>query len=273
MSSASDEIKVRLYYWAIRGRIQAIRYMLEDIAYTNKNVDYQEVFEPLESLMSSKWAEIKPNQKISGPYRLLPVLYWNDTDTFGQTLTIGLFLYKTKIYPFTEFILFVFVAHVIARKFNLYGKTTSKYTDPILLEGYIDGVVKAAYTDIIEKMLISMFSRPDIKNKDTFEYYPIRQAEDSLESLNMLLKQSSTQFFYDQTEPTVGDYFVFEAYLITRDINKNLVTKNCDALEKLVQIMQERPAIADYFKNGKLFKTFTAAPNEEEYLAKLAASN
>jgi hypothetical protein len=34
--------------------------------------------------------------------------------------------------------------------------------------------------------------------------------------------------------------------------------------------MKERPALANYFKNGRLFKRFSAAPQEDGYLAKLA---
>jgi hypothetical protein len=34
--------------------------------------------------------------------------------------------------------------------------------------------------------------------------------------------------------------------------------------------MKERPALANYFKQGRLLKRFTAAPHEAGYLAKLA---
>jgi hypothetical protein len=93
----SNKIRLRLHYWNCRGRIQAFRYMLEDIAYTHKNVDYKEDFERFEILMTT-WPQIKSDQKISGPFRTLPVLHWNDTHIFGQTLTIGLFKKKTKFY-------------------------------------------------------------------------------------------------------------------------------------------------------------------------------
>lgn len=263
----SNKIKLRFHYWNCRGRVQTIRYMLEDIAYKHKNVDYKEDFQDVGTVMTT-WAEVKPNQTITGPYRTLPVLHWNDKDTFGQTLTIGLLPRKTKEFNFIPS--FCFPAHFLSRKFDLYGKVTSKYTDPIVLEGYINGVVACAYTDIIEKVLLCLFSKPDIDNKNSPEYYPIKNAQDNIESLNMLLKQSSTSFFYDQTEPTVADYFAFEAYLVLHDIQPKLLPKNSDALAKLQQIMKERPALADYFKNGKLFKHFTAAPDEEGYLAKIA---
>jgi hypothetical protein len=86
----SNHIKLRLHYWNIRGRAQAVRYMLEDIAYKHKNVDYKESFELIDTMMNT-WAKIKVDQTISGPFRTLPVLHWNDTYTFSQSLTIGLF--------------------------------------------------------------------------------------------------------------------------------------------------------------------------------------
>jgi hypothetical protein len=85
----SNNIKLRLYYLDCRGRVQAIRYMLEDIAYTHKNVDYKEDFERVQAFMTA-WAQTKLDQTISGPFQSLPVLHWNDTHTFGQTLAIGL---------------------------------------------------------------------------------------------------------------------------------------------------------------------------------------
>jgi hypothetical protein len=85
-----DVIKLRFRYWDCRGRVQAVRYMLEDIAYTHPNVDYKENFEVLETAAQT-WAQHKTDENISGPFQNLPVLHWNDTHIFGQTLTIGLF--------------------------------------------------------------------------------------------------------------------------------------------------------------------------------------
>jgi hypothetical protein len=85
----SNKIKLRFRYWNARGRVQAVRYMLEDIAATHKNVDYKEDFELLETA-SESWAQNKADENISGPFHNLPVLHWNDTHIFGQTLTIGL---------------------------------------------------------------------------------------------------------------------------------------------------------------------------------------
>jgi hypothetical protein len=87
----SSTIKIRLYYWNTRGRTQAVRYMLEDIAASHKNVDYKEDFELLEKA-SEIWPQHKADETISGPFRNLPVFHWNDTDTFGQTLPIGLLI-------------------------------------------------------------------------------------------------------------------------------------------------------------------------------------
>ncbi len=87
-AETSSVIKLRLYYWSSRGRVQAVRYMLEDIAATHKNVDYKEDFQLVEKGMES-WLPNKSDETISGPFHNLPVLHWNDTHTFGQTLTIG----------------------------------------------------------------------------------------------------------------------------------------------------------------------------------------
>jgi hypothetical protein len=82
--------KLRFCYWNCRGRVQAVRYMLEDIAYKHKNVDYKEDPAILETAMES-WFPHKDDETISGPFHNLPVLHWNDKHIFGQTLTIGLF--------------------------------------------------------------------------------------------------------------------------------------------------------------------------------------
>ena len=86
----TETIKIALRYWNCRGRAQAVRYMLEDIAAKNKNVIYEENFEVLETMMES-WPQRKPDENISGPFHNLPVLRWNEKDVFGQTLSIGLF--------------------------------------------------------------------------------------------------------------------------------------------------------------------------------------
>jgi hypothetical protein len=87
---AAHTIKIRLYYWNIRGRAQTVRYMLEDISAKYKNVDYKEDFERVEKI-TEIWPQRKTNETISGPFKNLPVFHWNDTHTFGQTLAIGLF--------------------------------------------------------------------------------------------------------------------------------------------------------------------------------------
>lgn len=89
-ASTTESIKLRLHYWNCRGRVQSVRYMLEDIAYKHKNVDYKEDFELLEQ-GAEAWPLHKANEAISGPFHNLPVIHWNDTDTFGQTLPIGSF--------------------------------------------------------------------------------------------------------------------------------------------------------------------------------------
>ena len=92
-TKALDTIKLRLDYWNTRGRVQSIRYMLEDIAWSHKNVDYREDFELLKKVDES-WADKKADQTRSGPFHSLPVLHWNETDILGQTLTICLLNYS-----------------------------------------------------------------------------------------------------------------------------------------------------------------------------------
>ncbi len=93
----------------------------------------------------------------------------------------------------------------------------------------------------------------------------------ALQALNKLLTKSSTCFFYDQIEPTIADYFAFEAYTIARDYHQNVLPNddNCQALKKLEQIMKQRPALANYFAKGLLFKRFTGSPKENDYITKL----
>jgi hypothetical protein len=55
--SATD-IKIRLYYWNARGRVQAVRYMLEDTAFIHKNVDYKEDSELYETALQT-WPQHK----------------------------------------------------------------------------------------------------------------------------------------------------------------------------------------------------------------------
>lgn len=91
MSTESNKlIKLRLRYWNCRGRAQSFRYMLEEIAHANPNVDYQQVIEYLEKDAES-WSPHKSDETIGGPFQSLPVLRWNDKETFTQTLTIGLY--------------------------------------------------------------------------------------------------------------------------------------------------------------------------------------
>ena len=89
-TQATNTIKIRFRYWNCRGRVQALRYILEDIAYTHSNVDYKEDTELLEKAYES-WFQHKTDETIAGPFHNLPVLNWNDKNIFGQTLTIGLF--------------------------------------------------------------------------------------------------------------------------------------------------------------------------------------
>lgn len=84
-----EKTKIRLYYWNVRGRVEAIRYMLEDVAVKYPNVEYQDDFELYEK-MGEEWPVHKLDKNISGPYGTLPVLHWNETHMVAQTLPIGL---------------------------------------------------------------------------------------------------------------------------------------------------------------------------------------
>ncbi|CAF4337056.1 unnamed protein product [Rotaria socialis] len=117
--------------------------MLEDISYTHKNVDCKENFELLEKAAQS-WPLRKNDDTISGPFHQLPVLHWNHTQIFGQTLPVG---------------------QLLARKFDLYGKLTSSIDDKDLLHGYIDGVVPCAYTDVIFNILQCIWTMIDFVRK------------------------------------------------------------------------------------------------------------
>ncbi|CAF3442366.1 unnamed protein product, partial [Rotaria sp. Silwood2] len=221
-------IKFRLYYWNCRGRIQAVRYMLEDIAYTYKSVDYKEDFELLEKA-PELWLQHKSDETISGPFHNLPVLHWNDTHTFGQTLTID------------------------------------------LLEIYINGVVSCAYIDVISNVLICIFNGVNFEDRNDQNYRLTKKISTDLKALNNLLKKSSTSFYYNQSEATIADYFVFEAFTIARDYCQKLIPneEECQALMKLEQVMKERPGLVNYFNKDLLFKRFTGSLKESEYMKKL----
>ena len=94
-----------------------------------------------------------------------------------------------------------------------------------------------------------------------------------MKALNSLLAKSATPFYYDQTKPTIADYFVFEAVTAARDYSSKLLPDkdNRQALEKLVESIKQRPAIANYLKKGLLYKRFCGSPTELEYMTKLKA--
>ncbi|CAF0915596.1 unnamed protein product [Adineta ricciae] len=245
----SNNIKLRLHYWNIRGRVQAVRYMLEDIAHKHENVDYKETFEPINTMMNT-WAKRKSDQTVSGPFRTLPVLHWNDSHTFSQSLTIG---------------------QLLAKKFDLYGQLTSKVNDQQFLETYINGVVSCAYTDIISNLITCIWSMVNFVDETNPSNRLTRKIPNDLKALNDLLEKSSTSFYYDQHQPTIADYFVFEAFTMARDYSKRFLPneENYQSLIKLEHVMKQRPAIANYFKQNLLSKRFTGSPKETEYLINL----
>ena len=168
--------------------------------------------------------------------------------------------------------IFIFLGQLLARKFNLYGQLTSSIDDQDILQGYIDGVVSCAYTDIIANVLTCIWSSVDFVDENNSMNHLTKKIPNDLKALNNLLKKSSTTFFYDQTEPTIADFFVFEAFTIARDYCYKILPNEEDreALVKLEETMKKRPGLANYFSKGLLLKRFTAAPKESEYLAKLS---
>lgn len=100
-----------------------------------------------------------------------------------------------------------------------------------------------------------------------------RKIPTDLKALNNLLEKSSTSFFYDQNEPTIGDFFVFEAFTMARDYSKKLIPNEneCRALVEHERLIKSRPAIEKYFQRKLLSKRFTGFPKENEYLTKLSA--
>ncbi|CAF4727630.1 unnamed protein product, partial [Rotaria magnacalcarata] len=51
----------------------------------------------------------------------------------------------------------------------------------------------------------------------------VKKMSNDLKPLNSLLQKSSTRFYYDQTEPSIADYFVFEAFTASRDYCQKLL--------------------------------------------------
>jgi hypothetical protein len=170
--------------------------------------------------------------------------------------------------------MFIILAQLLARKFNLYGQLTSSIDDKDLLYAYIDGVVSCAYTDILINVLTCIWSMIDFVNENDPINRLAKKIPNDLKTLNDLLAKSSTSFYYDQPQPTIADYFVFEAFTAARDYCQKLLPneENRQALEKLEQTMKERPALANYLNKGLLYKRFSGSPKESEYIAKLAES-
>ena len=156
----------------------------------------------------------------------------------------------------------------------MYGKLTTSIHDKDLLYGYIDGIVSCAYTDVILNVLTCIWTCVSFDDETNPMNRLVKKIPNDLKALNSLLKKSSTSFFYDQREPTIADYFVFEGFTIARDCHKKLLPneEDCQALIKLEQVMKERPALTNYFSKGLLLKRFTGSPKESEYMATVAAT-
>ena len=160
----------------------------------------------------------------------------------------------------------------LARAFNLYGQLTSSITDENILRTYIDGIVSCAYTDVIIPTLLCIFNATNLDDPNDAQIRFGKAIPSALKSLNALLAQSSTGYFYDQPEPTIADYFAFEAWMIARDYQQRVLPQkdDCGALIKLEQVMRERPALAKYFKEERLPKRFTGSAKEIAHMAELA---
>lgn len=146
--------------------------------------------------------------------------------------------------------------------------------DEDFLRGHLDGVVSCAYTDIISNLLASIWNRRDFFDETDPMFRLLARIADDLKALNNLLEKSSTVFYYDQTEPTIADYFVFEAFTAARDFSSKLLptVENRHALEKLAETMKQRAGIANYFAQDRLYQLFTGSEKEKEYFARLLAN-
>ena len=115
----------------------------------------------------------------------------------------------------------------------------------------------------------------DFKDEKSPVSRAIVKVRNDLKALNDLLSKSSTPFFYDQPEPTIADYFVFEAYTLSRDYHEKMIPDevNRQALIQLEQVMKERPSLAAYFQRGGLIERFTGSPTEKDYIQKLRAAD
>ena len=88
LSTAVSVPAVTLRYFDSRGRAQALRYALVDagIAFEDERVS-------LEEISSGKWASMKSNPALTGPWGTLPVLDWGDL-RIGQTEAIAAHLFR-----------------------------------------------------------------------------------------------------------------------------------------------------------------------------------
>lgn len=266
--SNSEKVKLRLRYWNCRGRVQAVRWILTDLQEKYPTLDYQEEFESLENGFAA-WLPHKADENYSGPFHNLPVLVYNDQWIFGQTLTIGNDRFISSHSSS------VVLGQFLARKFDLYGQLTSSITDREILYAFIDGVVSCAYTDIITNILTCVWEMADFIDESKPINRMARKIPADLQALNTLLKKSSTPFFYDQPEPTIADYFVFEAFTAAKDYCQKLLPAKEDreALVQLEHLIKQRPGPKKYFDQGSLFKRFSGSPKEAEYIADLATKH
>jgi len=250
---SNEKINMRLHYWDGRGRIQAVRYMLADNIEKHPNIEFNEELELLSA--RDAWLSRKEDPKISGPTRNLPVLHWNNKQILSQTLPIAQFL---------------------ARKLSLYGKPTGATdVDMDVHMALIDGIVSCAYTDVISTLLVCIWMSTDLHDDTKPEYRMVRKIAGDLKTLDGVLKQSSTKYFYDQQDPTIADYFVFEAYTFARDVCSVKLTPSnqCETLKKHEETMKARPGLAKYFEKKLLYDIWTASPTEATWRKKMAEKN
>src|ERR1700722_19381398 len=89
-----------------------------------------------------------------------------------QTISVKHFQLVRKIIKsiFIRYFFCFFVAILLARKFDLYGKSTSSNDDQILYQSRIDGIVSCAYTDIIANILQCIWANTDFNNENDPQY-------------------------------------------------------------------------------------------------------
>lgn len=178
--------KISLRYFDCRGRAQAIRFYLAE-----KDILFRDVRVPLENI-SDSWGVSKKDPEVAGLLGKLPIVEWGDLK-ISETMVISCYLHnKFDSYKYTA-------------KQNLLVKTiiSSVYTDIIIPLGTL------IWLDII---------MPKSSTKD-YLLRTIPNVEGLFERYEQILTNEKSSFLGGD-QPTIADYFTFEAIQIFLKIFK-----------------------------------------------------